>query len=254
MRTPFVAGNWKMNLIKSEAVALINALAAHKKSGNVEVGVCPTFAYLITAAEAIGTSDIQLGAQNCYFEAKGAFTGEISTQMLVDCGCKYVILGHSERRHVFGESNELINKKVKAVLAAGLKPILCVGELLEERDANRTEAVVEEQLVKGLADLAADQLKTLVIAYEPVWAIGTGRTATPEQAQDVHAFIRKWLTAKFGETFAQSVRIQYGGSVKGSNAEELMRKPDVDGALVGGAALKAEEFIQIIEGAAKAKK
>lgn len=254
MRTPFVAGNWKMNMLQSTGVELARALAAVKPAGQVEVAVCPPFVYLASVKQAISSSHVKLGAQNVYFEAKGAFTGEISCEMLKDVGCEYVILGHSERRHILGETDKMINAKVKAAIGAGLKPILCVGELLEERDANKTESVIETQLTGGLEGLTADQLKELVIAYEPVWAIGTGRTASPEQAQDVHQFIRNWLIGKFGNGFAQSVRIQYGGSVKGDNAAQLMSKPDVDGALVGGASLKADDFLKIIDGALAAKK
>jgi triosephosphate isomerase len=254
MRTPFVAGNWKMNMTQASGVELVKALAAKKPEGNVEVAVCPPFVYLAAINQAVAGTHVKLGAQNVYFEAKGAFTGEISCDMLKDVGCEYVILGHSERRHILGETDKLINAKIKAVIAAGLKPILCVGELLEERDANRTEKVIETQLVGGLEGLTSDLLKDMVIAYEPVWAIGTGRTATPEQAQEVHQFIRGWLTAKFGDAFAQSVRIQYGGSVKPENAKEIMSKPDVDGALVGGASLKAADFLGIIQGGADANK
>jgi len=253
MRIPFVAGNWKMNMLLGSSVDLASAVAKSRPTGKVEVAVCPPFVYLSAVSKAVASSHARVGAQDVYFEAKGAFTGEISCEMLKDCGCEYVILGHSERRHVIGETNPLINAKLKAVVAAGLKPILCVGEKLEERDGNRTESVVETQLRGGLDGLTADQLKDLVIAYEPVWAIGTGRNATPEQAQEVHHFIRKWLSGKFSPTFAQAVRIQYGGSVKGDNAASLMAKPDVDGALVGGASLKADDFLKIIQAAVAAK-
>ncbi len=254
MRIPLVAGNWKMNTVQATAVELVKTLAKSTPGGKVEVAVCPPFVYLLPAAQAAKGSHVKLGAQDVYFEAKGAFTGEISCEMLKDCGCEYVILGHSERRHVIGENDTLISAKLKAVIAASLKPILCVGEKLEERDANTTEKVIETQLKGGLEGLTADQLKNLVIAYEPVWAIGTGRNATPEQAQDVHQFIRTWLTGRFGASFAQGVRIQYGGSVKGDNAESLMAKPDVDGALVGGASLKADDFLKIIQAGVTAKK
>ncbi len=253
MRKPFVAGNWKMNMLSDSASQLASELARSVPAGNVEIAVCPPFVYLTTVKQALGASAIKLGAQNAYFEPKGAFTGEISCQMLKDVGCEYVILGHSERRHILGETNELINKKLKAAIEVQLKPILCVGELLEERDANQTETVIETQLEEGLVGLDAENLSNLVIAYEPVWAIGTGRTATPEQAQDVHKFIRNWLNAKLGAEFADNCVIQYGGSVKANNAESLMSQPDVDGALVGGASLKADEFVKIIEAAVKAK-
>lgn len=249
MRTPFVAGNWKMNLDRAQAVDLAKALAAKTPAGNVEVGVCPPFVYLTPVAEAIDGSHVQLGAQDVYFEAKGAFTGEISCAMLQGVGCRYVIIGHSERRHVMGETDALINKKLKAVVAAELRPILCVGEKLDQRDAGHTENVVRDQLAGGLADLSGDDLGQLVIAYEPVWAIGTGRTATPDQAREVHAFMRRWLTDTFGPALAETIRIQYGGSVKASNAADLMAIPDVDGALVGGASLQADEFLKIIAAA-----
>lgn len=254
MRTAFVAGNWKMNLTKSESTELASALVEAAPTGQVEVAVCPPFVYLLPVADVIGGTHVKLGAQNVYFEHKGAFTGEISCAMLFDLCCEYVIIGHSERRHVIGETDELINAKVKAVVGAELRPILCVGEKLEQRDANLTERVVEEQLVNGLAGLTASDLAALVIAYEPVWAIGTGRTATPDQAQQVHAFIRNWLTENYSSEFAQNVRIQYGGSVKASNAAELLARTDIDGALVGGASLTADEFIKIIEAAAQAKR
>lgn len=253
MRIPFVAGNWKMNTTQASAVELAGTLAKTPPAGKVEVAVCPPFVYLLPVAKAIASSYVKLGAQDVYFEPKGAFTGEISCEMLRDCCCEYVILGHSERRHVIGETDTLINAKLRAVVAAGLKPILCVGEKLEERDANTTERVIETQLRGGLDGLTAGQLKDLVIAYEPVWAIGTGRNATPEQAQEVHQFIRKWLEGKFGSVFAQDLRIQYGGSVNAANAASLMAQPDVDGALVGGASLKAEDFLKIIQAAIAAK-
>jgi triosephosphate isomerase len=193
---------------------------------------------------------VALGAQDVYFEEKGAFTGEISAAMLKDVGCTYVLCGHSERRHVLGESDELVNKKLLASLAGGLLPILCVGELLEERDASQTEQVVERQVRAGLAGLSADKVSAVTIAYEPVWAIGTGRTATREQAQEVHAFIRGLLAKMYDQGVADEIRIQYGGSVKPGNAKELMSEPDVDGCLVGGASLKADDFVAIIKASA----
>ncbi len=247
MRKPFVAGNWKMNMLADSSANLAKELAENLPNGNVEVAICPPFVYLTTVKQAINSSQIKLGAQNAYFEPKGAFTGEISCQMLKDVGCEYVILGHSERRHILGEDNVIINKKIISAIETGLKPILCVGELLEERDAGKTEDVIRVQLQEGLANLDAQALENLVIAYEPVWAIGTGRTATPEQAQDVHKFIRNWLSEKFGQDFADNCVIQYGGSVKANNAESLMSQPDVDGALVGGASLKAEDFARIVK-------
>jgi len=253
MRKPFVAGNWKMNTDCGSGVALAKAVvdgAAVLAGGSVDVAVIPPFVYLSAVGQAVSSSGVALGAQDVYFEAKGAFTGEISAAMLKDVGCTYVLCGHSERRHVLGESDELVNKKLMASLSGGLLPILCVGELLEERDASQTEQVVERQTRAGLAGLSAEKVSAVTIAYEPVWAIGTGRTATREQAQEVHAFIRKLLAEMYDEAVAQEMRILYGGSVKADNAEELMGQEDVDGCLVGGASLKADDFVQIIEAAA----
>jgi len=252
MRTPFVAGNWKMNLLCSQAVALAKALA-DRPGEKVEIGICPPFVYLIPVADGIGNSAVKLGAQDVYFQPKGAFTGEISCRMLRDVGCEYVIIGHSERRHVLGEDDDLINAKLKAAVGAKLRPIFCVGETLDQREANDTNAVIDRHLASGLVGMSRDDLSGLVIAYEPVWAIGTGRNATPDQAQQVHEFIRKWLTDRFGSSFAQTIRIQYGGSVKASNAADLMAMTDVDGALVGGASLDADEFVKIIKATTEAK-
>ncbi|MDI9433578.1 MAG: triose-phosphate isomerase [Sedimentisphaerales bacterium] len=253
MRKPFVAGNWKMNTDCRSGVDLAKAVvdgSSGLAGGSVDVAVIPPFVYLSSVGQAISSSGVALGAQDVYFEAKGAFTGEISAAMLKDVGCTYVLCGHSERRHVLGESDELINKKLTASLSGGLLPILCVGELLEERDASQTEQVVERQTRAGLAGLSAEKVSAVTIAYEPVWAIGTGRTATREQAQEVHAFIRKLLAEMYGQSVADEMRILYGGSVKADNAEELMGQEDVDGCLVGGASLKADDFVQIIEAAA----
>lgn len=253
MRKPFVAGNWKMNTDCRSGVDLAKAVVDGSSGlveNNVDVAVIPPFVYLSSVGQAISSGHVALGAQDVYFEAKGAFTGEISPAMLKDVGCTYVLCGHSERRHVLGESDELINKKLTASLSGGLLPILCVGELLEERDASQTEQVVERQIRAGLAGLNADKASAVTIAYEPVWAIGTGRTATREQAQEVHAFIRKLLAGMYDTSVAQEMRILYGGSVKPDNAKELMGQEDVDGCLVGGASLKADDFMQIIEAAA----
>ncbi len=253
MRKPFVAGNWKMNTDCRSGVDLAKAVvdgSSGLAGDSVDVAVIPPFVYLSSVGQAISSSGVALGAQDVYFEAKGAFTGEISAAMLKDVGCTYVLCGHSERRHVLGESDELINKKLTASLSGGLLPILCVGELLEERDASQTEQVVERQTRAGLAGLSAEKVSAVTIAYEPVWAIGTGRTATREQAQEVHAFIRKLLAEMYGQSVADEMRILYGGSVKADNAEELMGQEDVDGCLVGGASLKADDFVQIIEAAA----
>jgi triosephosphate isomerase len=255
MRKPFVAGNWKMNLNSAEALALATGLAQKSASfGNTEVGIIPPFVYIAQVKWAIKDAPIGLGAQDVYFEKNGAFTGEISTSMLTDIGVKYVLVGHSERRHVIGETDPLLNKKLHAAINAGLTAILCVGEKLEERQANKTFDVCKTQLVEGLKGLDKSKANQIVIAYEPVWAIGTGLNATKEQAQEVHAFIRAELAKIFDQPTADSIRIQYGGSVKASNAAELMSQPDVDGALVGGAALKVDEFLGIITAAANAKK
>jgi triosephosphate isomerase len=254
MRKPFICGNWKMNTDRASAVAL--AAATGKTAAQfpgVEVGACPPACYLEAVLAAAKGTPLVVGGQNMYFEKSGAFTGEIAGPMLKDLGCKYVILGHSERRHVFGEPDELISKKMHAAFAFGLTPILCVGELIEERKADQTEAVVRRHVATGLMGLSREQAAQVVVAYEPVWAIGTGLTATPEQAQDVHAFIRGLLADLYGADTAQAIRIQYGGSVKADNAGDLMGRPDIDGALVGGAALKADGFAGIIAGGAKAK-
>ena len=252
MRKPFVAGNWKMNTDSESGPALAKAVAegsADLAGERVTVAVIPPFVYLSAVGQAVNASSVAVGAQDIYFEEKGAFTGEISPAMLKDVGCTYVLCGHSERRHVLGETDELVGQKVTAAINGGLLPILCVGELLEQRDADQTEEVVARQLETGLAGLNADKTSAVTIAYEPVWAIGTGRTATPQQAQEVHAFIRNWLAQKYDETLAQEIRIQYGGSVKPGNARDLMSQEDVDGALVGGASLKADDFVQIIQAA-----
>ena len=252
MRKPFVAGNWKMNTDSHTGVELVERIA----SGSVEtaglsvtVAVCPPFVYLQAVAKALSSSSIAVGAQDMYFEPEGAFTGEISASMLKDVGCLYCLCGHSERRHVIGESDELINKKVAAAIAGGLLPILCVGELLGEREASQTNEVVTRQVKEGLAGLSAEKLMAVTIAYEPVWAIGTGLTATPEQAQEVHDFIRKLLGQMYDEKIAEEIRILYGGSVKPNNAAELMGQKDIDGSLVGGASLKADDFLAIIQAA-----
>ncbi len=246
MRRILVAGNWKMNLLLGPATALSRTLAAKYIQSSVDILVCPAFPYLSAVGTVIRASAVELGAQNLYFEAPGAFTGEVCGEMLRDVGCAWVLIGHSERRQVFGEQDELIDQKVAAALKHGLKVILCVGELLAERQGGRTEAVLERQLA-GLAQIPAEQMANTVIAYEPVWAIGTGVTASNEQAQQAHAFLRDQLKSRFGDSIAQSTRILYGGSVKPDNALALMEQPDVDGALVGGASLKADSFLAIVE-------
>lgn len=246
MRQILVAGNWKMNLLQSQGVKLSQALAAKYSSCAVEVLVCPSYPYLSLVGLAIRGSAVQLGAQNLYFAPQGAFTGEVSGDMLKDVGCGWVLVGHSERRQFFGEQDELLAKKVAAGLEQGLNVVLCVGELLSERQSNQTESVLEKQMA-GLTQVSAEKMAKVVIAYEPVWAIGTGVTATTEQAQQAHAFLRGQLKSRYGEAVASATRILYGGSVKPDNALELMSQPDVDGALVGGASLKVDTFIAIIE-------
>ena len=249
MRRPLIAGNWKMNLTKADSLALVRALkAALPAAGTVDVAVCPPSVYLDAVVAEVQGSAIGVGAQNVYHEANGAFTGELSTAMLVDIGCRYVILGHSERRHILGETSAAVNRKLKAALQAGLIPIVCVGETLAEREAGQTTDIVQEQLSGSLAGLTAAEAGRVVIAYEPVWAIGTGKTATPAQAEEVHADLRRMLTNRYNAATAQEMRIQYGGSVKPDNAAELMAQPNIDGALVGGASLKADSFLGIIAG------
>jgi triosephosphate isomerase len=252
MRKPFVAGNWKMNTNSSSCIELAQGIASsatETASAKATVAVFPPFVYLQSVIKALGTSSIGVGAQDVYFEPDGAFTGEISTSMLKDIGCTYCLCGHSERRHVIGETDDLINKKLTAAIAGGLLPILCVGELLAEREASKTNDVVTRQLENGLAGLSSEKVSAITIAYEPVWAIGTGLTATPQQAQEVHDFIRKLLADMYSDELADGIRIQYGGSVKPDNSAELMVQPDIDGLLVGGASLKADAFLAIIQGA-----
>lgn len=236
-----------MNMSRSEAVALSEALVEKAGSASeVDLAVCPPFVYLAAVADALGGSRIALGAQNVYFEDNGAYTGEISTAMLKDVGCRYVIVGHSERRHVLGETDETINRKIVKALADGLDVIFCVGELLDQRKSGATTDVVTRQIRIGLQGVELADPMRVTIAYEPVWAIGSGLTATPEQAQQVHATIRALLDQMYDSTLSQAVRIQYGGSVKPDNAAELLAQPDVDGALVGGASLKPDQFIGIV--------
>ena len=251
MRRKVIAGNWKMNNDLQQSVNLIEELKSKlaNKTVNCDVVICPPFTSLYEAKKIIDGSNIKLGAQNMFYEDSGAFTGEISAPMLKSVGCEYVILGHSERRTIFGEKDEMINKKVRKAISQNLKPILCVGETLEEREKDVTEKVVKRQIEKGLNYITPDEVLSLIIAYEPVWAIGTGKTATPEQAQEVHAFIRKLLASMYSKDFAELISIQYGGSVKPDNAKELLSQKDIDGALVGGACLKADSFIGIIDAA-----
>ena len=249
MRRPYIAGNWKMNMTIEQAEQLARALVDGVPSNaGVEVAVIPPFLAIPSVARAIEGSSVHLGAQDVYFEKSGAFTEEISAGMLADAGCRFALVGHSERRHVLKESDEIVRKKLEALLEQGLEVILCVGELIEEREANETEKRLNIQIRTGLEGLVSDQMKNITIAYEPVWAIGTGKTATTAQAQEAHKFIRNLVAEIFDRDVANGVRIQYGGSVKPDNAAELMAQPDVDGALVGGAALKAESFLGIIAG------
>lgn len=250
MRTKIIAGNWKMNNTAADATALINDLNKEIEGiEGVEVVACPTYTALAASGEALKGSSIGLGAQNMHFEANGAYTGEISAAMLKELGVQYVILGHSERRQYFAETDEVINKKTKVALNEGLVPLVCVGETLDERESGVTETVVVTQLKGCLDGLSTDEAAKTVVAYEPVWAIGTGKVATPEQAQEVHATIRQTLTDLFGEETAEKVRIQYGGSMKPGNAAELLSQKDIDGGLIGGAALDAVSFIDIVRAA-----
>jgi len=247
MRRPFIAGNWKMNLDRASAVALAEGIA-QKAEGleGIDLAVCPPSVYLDAVAAALTGSNVALGAQNVYHQPKGAYTGEVSPAMLCDVGCRYVILGHSERRHVLGESDTEINKKVLAALDAGLTPIVCLGELLEQRRARATMDIIAGQFAGSLAGLSAEQFAGIVIAYEPVWAIGTGEVATPQQAEEVHLGLRKLMELRYNREIAETVRIQYGGSVKPENAADLLGQRNIDGALVGGASLKVESFMGIV--------
>jgi len=248
MRKLIIAGNWKLNYAEKEAVELVTALRSNLVDfDTVDVVVCPTFIVLPVVHDVIQDSNIALGAQNAYWEDSGAFTGEISVPLLKDIGVQYVIIGHSERRQYFGETDETVNKKIKAVLAHGLTPIVCVGEVLQERESNKTFEVIEKQCACGFKGLAAEEMEKIIIAYEPVWAIGTGKTASPDQAQEVHLYIRTLVAKMYNDNIAQTVRIQYGGSVKPDNSAELMSQPDIDGALVGGASLKADSFSEIVK-------
>jgi triosephosphate isomerase len=254
MRKPIIAGNWKCHLTLSEATALARQLKTTCENGTVEVVVCPPFTALSSVAQALKGSRIGLGAQDLFWEPQGAFTGAISPVMLVDAGCRYVIIGHSERRAHFGETDETVRRKLAAALQRGLTPIVCIGETLAQREAQQTFDVLTRQLDGALKGLAAADAGRVILAYEPVWAIGTGRNATPQQAQEAHAFIRSWVSKRFGPELAASLRIQYGGSVTAANAAGLLEQPDVDGALVGGASLTADVFSAIVKAAVEAKK
>jgi triosephosphate isomerase len=246
-RMPFIAGNWKMNKTVGEAVDLVRQLKA-SISGleGVEVAVAPPFTALYAVHKELEGSSIRLAAQNLFWEEKGAYTGEVSPPMLKELGCQYVILGHSERRQFFGETDETVNRKMKAALGQDLKVIFCIGETLEEREKGKTFSVIERQITGGLKDIGKEGMKRVVVAYEPVWAIGTGKTATPEQAEEVHRFIREKLEKLYSRGIAEEVRIQYGGSVTPENVKGLMNQKNIDGALVGGASLKSDTFSKIV--------
>lgn len=255
MRQAIIAGNWKMNKTITEAIELANGLMRNLiDTQGVDIVLCPPYTSLSDVSEIINDSNIELGAQNIHWEEKGAFTGEISSSMLKDVGAKFVIIGHSERRQYFSETNEGVNKKISAALNAGLTPIVCVGENLKERESGAAFDVIKDHIVNGLKNLNAEDALKLVIAYEPVWAIGTGKNATPQQAQEVHAFIRKLLSDAYGADAAENIRIQYGGSIKPANATDLMSQPDVDGGLIGGASLDIDSFTQIVKAASEIKK
>jgi triosephosphate isomerase (TIM) len=249
MRRPLIAGNWKMNLNRREAIELASSVSSAEIANGVDVVVCPPFVWLQSVIEAVDSSAIGVGAQDVYFEENGAFTGETSAEMLVDLGCRYVIIGHSERRHILGETDETVNKKVLRALQAGLIPIVCVGETLAQREAGNTSKVVQTQFHGSLQDVSAEQISRVIIAYEPVWAIGTGKTATTQQAEEVHADLRKLIKDRYNSGSADQVRILYGGSVKPGNSAELLTQPNIDGALVGGASLKSDDFLAIINSA-----
>ncbi len=252
-RTPIVVGNWKLHKNIAEATALVTELKNQLGTvRDVEIGVAPVFTSLSAVAKRVEGSNLLLGAQDCFYESGGAFTGEVSAAMLLDVGCQFAIVGHSERRAMFGDTDAVVAKKTRAVLDGGLRAIVCVGETESERDAGKTTERVGTQLSAVLEILSSDDLERVVIAYEPVWAIGTGRTATPAQAQEVHAFIRKQMAARFSSA-GEAVRIQYGGSVKPDNAQALMSEADIDGALVGGASLKAEDFAAIVKASRPAR-
>lgn len=248
-RKAIIAGNWKMNKTATEAKALISELIPAVKDAGCEVVICVPFTDLVTAVEMTKGTNIHVGAENVHFEKSGAFTGEISADMLTDLGVEYVVIGHSERRQYFAETNETVNKRTKAALAGGLKPIICVGESLDQREQGVTEELVRMQVKIALNGVTADELKNVVIAYEPIWAIGTGKTATAEQAAEVCTFIRTTVRHLYGARIARSITIQYGGSMKPANAAELLAQPDIDGGLIGGASLNPEDFIAIINAA-----
>jgi len=249
-RRPIIAGNWKLNKNIKESIELVTLLKRKLNDvQNVEIVVCPVYTALSDVYEVLMESSIKLGAQDLFWEEKGAFTGEVSASLIKDTGASFVVVGHSERRQFFNETDETVNKKTKAALKVGLTPIVCVGEMLQEREANKTFQVIERQLKGSLVNFSHDEIDKVVVAYEPVWAIGTGKVATPQQAQEVHAFIRKEISKVFGEEAARGLRILYGGSVKPDNISNLMNEPDIDGALVGGASLEVDSFSDIVKNA-----
>jgi len=248
MRTYFIAGNWKMNKTFGEVNILLSQLKKLLADiSAIDIAVCPPYPYLSLSVDILKDTDIDVGAQNMAWEKSGAYTGEVSPDMLKDVGCTYVIVGHSERRKYFNETDDLINKKIKLAISSDLYPIVCLGESLQQRENDETEQVVKTQLSGCLKGLLNKEIEKVTIAYEPIWAIGTGKTATPDQAQQVHHMIRKWIENEYNRDIAESIRIQYGGSVKPNNAEQLLSKPDIDGALIGGASLEAESFAAIIK-------
>ena len=257
MRKTIIAGNWKMYKTVVEAIELANGLKRtlfNIGSQELDIVICPAFTALSEVSEVIADSNIQLGAQDAHWQGEGAFTGEISVSMLKDVGCQFVIIGHSERRQYFGETNESVNKKLKAVLKEGLSPIVCVGEILSEREAGKTFGVLDNHIQNSLMDLSEQDILKVIIAYEPVWAIGTGKTATPQQAQEAQKYIRDLLEKMYNKDVASNIRIQYGGSVKPENIAQLLSQPDVDGALVGGASLELAAFTEIVKRASEVKK
>jgi triosephosphate isomerase len=255
MRRLIIAGNWKMHKNISEAIELTNGIKRRLLDlQELDIVLCPAFTALSSVGEVIEGTNIQLGAQDVYWQERGAFTGEVSVSMLKDAGCKFVIIGHSERRQHFFETNETVNRKIKAALRAGLIPIVCVGETLSQREENRTPEIIKEQVQQGLKDISPQEAERLVVAYEPVWAIGTGRNATAAQAEETQIYIRNLLTRMYNNSIAEIIRIQYGGSVKPENIEELIKQPNIDGALIGGASLNIDSFSQIVKICARIKK
>ena len=249
MRTPIIAGNWKMNNTIAATKALVTELIPLVKDAKAEVVICTPYTDLATAVELTKGTNIKVGAENVHWAEKGAFTGEISADMLLELGVTYVIIGHSERRQYFGETDQTVNARVKAALAKGLKPIICVGETLEEREGGKVEEVLVRQTTEAFKDVAKEDLANVVVAYEPVWAIGTGKTATPEMAEETHKFIRKVCAELYGEALAEEAVIQYGGSMKPENSQQLVAQKDIDGGLIGGAALKADSFHDLVKNA-----